>query len=1284
VPKGVPITHGSFGTYLQWVTELYPIGESDRSVDTSAVFFDYSALQIVHPLVAGATICMVPEALMRDPDGLIDYVERERITVWRGVPSVWERILTAIERRMAKGEPAPPLAHLRLFEFCGEAMYAGTVRRWMDIYGDRQSIVNLYGPAEATITVTYYEVREYPPADVTRIPIGRPFGTVTVAVLDEGRRAVRPGEIGELYIGGPTLSPGYLNDPELTARFFVDVDGQRMYRTRDLVIQREDGVLEFVGRSDDQVKIGGIRIELGDVEAALSGFPGVARAAVVKTGDVPGTEQLVAYLSVDGSPPAAGALRGWIGERIPAYMVPRRFVVLDHFPTTPTGKVNRRELRERPFDPATFLVDTPATAVETPTEQILAEIWKDVLGLPEVGRDDDFFALGGDSIRMLDVLVRLEGRVPFVPRAVTFYRNPTLSDFAAAIDAGPTATETVVVPPAIAPSDRYALTPTQAGFLLTEALHPGVAQNWCALLILEGPLDVEAFRRAADALVVRHPMLRTIFPIDVRPPQQVELPNARPLDLPFEDLSGLVDEVAQRDALDARLQTERETAFAVDRWPLFRMRLLRLREHRHAWLIAAHHLIGDGMSAWILGQDLLHGYDRIVAGCDPDFRPLPTTFRDYVELTERAALLPRTEAVVHWRNVFADPYEAPTDWRAARSVGTDRMVHHTVDLDPSELARLKRTASVRKLTLFPLVLTAYARQLARLTARDDLVIGTALSGRDHPLPEIGRVVGCFATGVPLRLRRSGELSRIGAEEVADVFVNAMQHALPPLRIAQTLPDGVRPEVAIGAQFFFTFVDRATYGDFASDTLTVRWDESGSLYDPPLAGVDLVVAAEPTTRGLRLTLGAAASAFTPEMVAAFADGMVAELRSMTLGEGGDAPQGGGIRFVDRPLDLAETIRPDAALIGYLPPLADITGILGDGFRADDIREFIRGEVFPERRPLWIDAVDTVLGRSAFVCLPWFADELHISEAERLADAVADAVMIAGSLGARSVSMAGMIPSLTDYGFAVARRLDGRVASELTTGHAATVVSVVKAVAGTLEATARDLGDCDVAFVGLGSIGRAALELLVDWLPHPRRIILCDAPGSSSRLAELERFLRSRDYRGAIDVAEATPAVPDPVYEASVIVEATSVPGVVDVDRLLPGTILVDDSFPASFDTARAVARMRDRADVLIVGGDTLRIGPTARVVYVPAVGAAFRDRIAARLPQDEIAGCQLESLLRAVDPTLPITRGLVTLDGARAYLTAVEKAGFRPGAWQIGETRIDPSLAVSLRGMPVGR
>lgn len=320
----------------------------------------------------------------------------------------------------------------------------------------------------------------------------------------------------------------------------------------------------------------------------------------------------------------------------------------------------------------------------------------------------------------------------------------------------------------------------------------------------------------------------------------------------------------------------------------------------------------------------------------------------------------------------------------------------------------------------------------------------------------------------------------------------------------------------------------------------------------------------------------------------------------------------------------------------------------------------------------------MGRSAFIAVPWFADELTPAASERLAADVAEAVLHAGQLGARCVSLAGMIPSLTGYGFAVERLLSGKPTPELTTGHATTVVSVVKAVAGALAAAQRSLAESDVAFVGLGSIGRASLELLLDCFPHPRRLILCDAPGSATRLAELAASLKTRGYRGPIELAEATPHAPDAVYAASVIVGATSAPNVIDVNRLQSGAILIDDSFPPCFDRERAVARMRERADVLVIGGGALRVGSTERVVYMPPAGAGFRDRIAGQLALGEIASCQLESLLRAADASLPLTRGLVTLDGARAYFAVVERAGFLPGAWQLGDYAIDPSIAATVR------
>ncbi|MFE2182109.1 hypothetical protein [Streptomyces sp. NPDC059455] len=463
------------------------------------------------------------------------------------------------------------------------------------------------------------------------------------------------------------------------------------------------------------------------------------------------------------------------------------------------------------------------------------------------------------------------------------------------------------------------------------------------------------------------------------------------------------------------------------------------------------------------------------------------------------------------------------------------------------------------------------------------------------------------------------------------------------------PTAIAPLTPLGlpraTQFLFSYLDFSALGSPTGATLTLDWDHHDTELAPPPVGTDVFLAVRPVGDGLRVTLRASAVALDAPAFAAFTRLLRDELTQAAT---------------PRPrLALApapRTSRTDAALIGYLPAPGHLAALAGIP-EADLPREHMRHLLFPDGGPRLLEEIGTPLGRSAFVALPLFADELAAGSA--LTGHTARAVGHAASLGVRCVSPAGMIPALTGYGFEVARATDG--ATVVTTGHAATAVSVVKTVHAALAATGRDLSDLTVAMVGLGSIGTSSLHLLLTRGPRPpAHLLLCDVAGSAPRLRALAAELRGNGLAGSVATAESAPGLPSAVYEADLIITAVSGgsggTAVLDIDRLRPGTVVVDDSFPHCFDTARALARMRERCDVLTVGGGLLAVGDTERHIaddLPPAAASGYAER--SWLP-GTVASCRLESLLHTAVSGLPLVHGLVDASYAHAYWDAVEAAG----------------------------
>ncbi|MGA6227745.1 amino acid adenylation domain-containing protein, partial [Streptomyces umbrinus] len=857
-PKAVPITHRAMENYLDWAVATFGYGPQDRLAQTASPCFDASVRQLLAPLMVGATVVTVPRDLRRDPELLPAYVEQARITVWSSVPTLWEQLLSAAEEQVRRGAARPDLSALRWVHVGGEALPAPHVRRWFDLFGTGTRIANLYGPTEATINATCHVIDVRPDDDVQLLPIGRPVAGTELEVVGPDGTPCGPGGFGELLIAGVGLTPGYLGEPDLTARAFAVRDGRRWYRSGDRVRRGEGGTLEFLGRVDDQVKIRGNRVEPGEVEAALQTHPGIARAAVTAC-----EGRLLAFVTVrpGSGRPDTRDVRGHLSDIVPPYMIPARITVVDALPLTGTGKVDRRALPDR----ATASVDRAGkastalpltagrgTSPATPTEQRLAAIWSELLEADPVCREDDFFDLGGDSMLVLQVFARLGEQEGPLPRPTAIYRHRTLAALAAAVDAAidtpagqpcgtrtPTGTETVTAagsrPAGEDHTSPFPLTPGQRGFLLAEELSPG-GGSWLARLRLSGPLDQEVFQAAVDLLVERHAMLRTVFPSGARPPVQQELPRSLRLPVVFETLR-------DRGDVDKRAAAEAGRRFEPWTWPLLRLRVLTLAPHEHVLLVHAHHLIGDGYSAALLMQELTDAYDLLTADRTAELPTPRATFRDHCLLlaetgveadagTEAGAEVACDSAAdaAARRARLSAPYQppvlrAPYDGSGSTTTSDANPAFHSAEfvLDATRTAALRALAAEAGATLYAPLLTAYYQQLAEATGQADLILGLAVSGRDRPLPDVHRIFGPFAAAVPVRPGATA-----GQESAEGHFGDALRRIVAEAEEART-HDDVLPRHANGlpvtSQFFFTFLDFSALAASNGGTLTVSWEDA---------------------------------------------------------------------------------------------------------------------------------------------------------------------------------------------------------------------------------------------------------------------------------------------------------------------------------------------------------------------------------------------------------------------------------------------------------------------------
>ncbi len=426
-PKGVMVAHGSLcNAYRAWEDAYRLRTEATSHLQMASCAFDVFTGDWTRALCSGGKLVLCPRDILLDGPKLYDLMRRERVDCAEFVPAVLRHLVTHLE------ETGQSLSFMRLLVAGSDVWYAGEYRRIRGMCGPQTRLINSYGLTEATIDSTYFEGTALDLPEDRPVLIGLPFANTRIHILDRDFRSVPVGVAGELHIGGPGVARGYFKRPELTSEKFIadpfaDAPGGRLFRTGDLARYLPDGCVELLGRGDDQLKIRGLRIEPGEIETVLAQHPAVRQAVVVARGDAPDHRRLIAYVTADGPAPTAEELRAFLKDRLPEYMAPSAFVVLDALPLTPNGKIDRRALPE----PERVEPERPYTAPRTPEETTLAGIWADVLHVPRVGVHDNFFELGGDSILGLQMLSRAgQAGMRLVPRQL--YQHQTVAELAAA------------------------------------------------------------------------------------------------------------------------------------------------------------------------------------------------------------------------------------------------------------------------------------------------------------------------------------------------------------------------------------------------------------------------------------------------------------------------------------------------------------------------------------------------------------------------------------------------------------------------------------------------------------------------------------------------------------------------------------------------------------------------------------------------------------------------------------------------------------------------------------
>ncbi|MFB7270063.1 amino acid adenylation domain-containing protein [Streptomyces sp. NPDC056244] len=751
-PKGVVVTHRAVRNRLAWMQGEYGLRADDRVLQKTPSSFDVSVWEFFWPLTEGAAVVLARPDGHRDPSYLAALVREQGITTLHFVPSMLEAFLASED---VTGDPGWAGSLRRAFS-SGEALTASAASRWHTLTG--VPLHNLYGPTEAAVDVTHHTYRPDGTPDSTTVPIGRPVWNTGLRVLDTCLRPVPADVPGELYLTGAQLARGYHDRPALTAeRFTADPygpPGSRMYRTGDLVRRRADGTVDYLGRTDRQIKLRGNRIEPGEIEAALVRQPSVAQAVVTVR-----ESALVAYVvGTAGQVPDGAVLRAALGGLLPAPAVPAAYAVLDALPLTPSGKLDRAAL------PAPQAVRAEARAPRDARERVLTEIFADVLKLTDVSVDDDFFLLGGDSISSIGVSGRARrAGLDIGPRDIFERRTPAALAATATLAAAPgpdltamssfvlTAEERAQVE-RLAPGeveDVWPLAPLQEGLFFHSTYDENALDVYTVHESFDfaGRIDTGRLRAAVRTLLARNPALRAGFTSEGlrRPVQFIVRDPAVPLE--ETDLTGL-STAEQDERLGALMDEERLRRFDLTEPLLFRILLIRLGEERGDRLVIGRHLIlWDGWSAWLFLDELFALYE---SGGEPTGLPDPGSYRDYLAWLERQDT---DEATRAWHSAL-DGLEEPTLLvPAVADRGLEPVVPESLDtvLTTEASERLRDTARHHGLTLNTVLNAAWGLTLASVTGRTDVVFGTTVAGRPSEVPEVANVIGMFLNTVPARL-----------------------------------------------------------------------------------------------------------------------------------------------------------------------------------------------------------------------------------------------------------------------------------------------------------------------------------------------------------------------------------------------------------------------------------------------------------------------------------------------------------------------------------------------------
>lgn len=771
VAKAFVGMHKSLSHFIHWEQAEFGVDESFKISQLSPPSFDAFLRDVFLPLSFGGQVCIPNEQTRSNTHKLIDWIEDQKVTLIHCVPSLFRLISKELynpeEQRFSE------LKHILM---AGEGLFARDVHAWRKGAGKHVELVNLYGTSETTLAKTYNRIKEVPEDPAAIIPIGQPISKTIIAVINHGM-ACSPGEVGEIYIKTPFMTKGYFNDPELTRTVFVQnplLKGQDdiVYKTGDLGRYLENGDIEVIGRLDDQVKINGIRVELNEVKQALLKVDGIDEAFVIahKTNDV---NELICYYV--GTEMEIAEIRSQLQFYISESIMPSYYLHMDEFPLSINGKIDKKSL---PLPHELVMKSVEYEPVQTETEQLLENIYCEVLGLKNVGRKASFFQIGGTSLKAIQVISRIYAALEISLKISDVFSNPTVRGLATVIELSEKDDFNHIAH--MPDQEYYDSTYAQNRlWILNQFEKEKNAYNMPAAYVLRGNCNVAALKQSFEALVERHEILRTTFiSTNGSVKQVVHDAGQFAFKVEMEDISGAKD---KKDRAANIAEEVAVTAFDLENGPLLRVKLVRMEENEHLLLFAMHHIISDEWSLEILIKDVIAYYNVFSSAQERLPDPLAIQHRDYAAwFNQMVGGKQWKESQKYWLAKLEKELpviDFPADYERPMVKSTQGDTTEFLITEPLS-DKLQSYTVKQEVSLFMILMSALKVVLYKYTGQQDLIINAPISGRNHP--QLEDQIGFFVNMLPLRTMIDTEDDFISVlQKVRKTTLEAFEHGMYP-------------------------------------------------------------------------------------------------------------------------------------------------------------------------------------------------------------------------------------------------------------------------------------------------------------------------------------------------------------------------------------------------------------------------------------------------------------------------------------------------------------------------